>query len=50
VLQAQNEHLQTLAVQLQRRDEAQRAQNAALAVRLERLEEAVARAAARASR
>jgi hypothetical protein len=49
-LKAQNERLQTVAVQRQKRDEAQQAQNAALAARLERLEEAVARTAALANR
>jgi hypothetical protein len=49
-LQAQNERIQTLAVQLQQRDEVQQAQNAALAARLEQLEAAAARATAWTSR
>jgi hypothetical protein len=49
-LQAQNERLQTLAVQLQQQDETQQAQHAALAARLEQIEAAAARAAAQASR
>ena len=49
-LQAQNERIQALAVQLQQRDEVQQAQNAALAARLEQLEAAAARATAWTSR
>ena len=49
-LHAQNERIQTLAVQLQQRDEMQQAQNAALAARLEQLEAAAARATALTSR
>jgi hypothetical protein len=48
-LQAQHARLQAVVVQLQERDEAQRAQYAAMAAHLARLEEAV-RAAPRASR
>src|SRR5262249_11114338 len=44
-LKAQNERLQAIAGQMQQRDEEQRAQNAALATRLERLEAGAVRTA-----